>query len=79
MPVDYQQVERGFAARSVRSECPMCGHGAAAIDPNDYVVHAHIAGPPAGIEAFAVGIEAIAVVCENCGFVRMHARNALGV
>jgi hypothetical protein len=64
--------------RKARPECPSCGQWTPWILDDDWVVELRPAESAPRVQRsdddpFVDGIKTIAMVCEKCGFVRLHA------
>jgi hypothetical protein len=71
VPVDPREVANRLTDRGASQECPACGESLQVIGDGAYVL---LANPPG---ARVKGLDLAALVCENCGCVRLHATRAL--
>ena len=81
-PLDYGDVLRILAARGVPAPCPICNHEDwQALGPLKNLL-ASVPVADLDGEHVAMGgdwtvLLAFALICRNCGFIRLHSRRAL--
>jgi hypothetical protein len=75
MALDIGTVNRALKARGARGGCPACNQGPTWGLVSGAILLPHIEGDKLKNE----GTEAVGLVCDNCGLVRLHTRAELGV
>lgn len=69
--MDPREVANRLTDRDAANECPACGEDLEVIRDGGYVL---VADTP---EPRTMGLKVAALVCANCGCVRLHATRAL--
>jgi hypothetical protein len=70
--LDTEAIRAALEAKGA-SDCPICGEVDSAIPLNSTLIPTPGVTPIGGTDPNPPeGIEAVAVTCSNCGFVRMH-------
>lgn len=66
---DIESYIRALEARGALKDCPSCGHDVWGSASEGMLIHAY---DELDDLTFGKGYGVIALICENCGFVRMH-------
>ena len=69
--MDPREVANRLTDKGAANECPACGETLEVIGDGGYVLLANPPGPR------VKGLDLAALVCSNCGCVRLHATRAL--
>ena len=73
-PSRLEQIARTLEMRGVYAPCPRCGQ-------THFTVanETRLSVEPTGLMQMPTGIPAAIVVCNNCGYIMMHATKPLGL
>ena len=74
--MEPERLRAAAKEKGLTGECPFCNHTSWAPGESTYLVQALDAS--GGVEA-GRGFHAAAIICRNCGFIRLHHADILGV
>jgi predicted RNA-binding Zn-ribbon protein involved in translation (DUF1610 family) len=74
--VDWRDLDNKLSSRGVSRVCPICGHDEAWLHAERVVALALVEEEA---EAPGRAVQAAALGCENCGYIRLHNLQVLGI